>query len=630
MIELFSIFTKGGVCLWNYQEGDYNFTDHINNELIKCALMEEKGNNGQKKVGNYTMKFQLDNEYNVVFLVIYQTIVNLNYAEKLLNLVVDSFRGEFSDSLKDETALTTPPSNIYGGFDETFQQVLSQAAKSARATDAIVKKPKTFQESAKSQKTIDSLIVSRPGQQKKEEKPVKNSVKISAHVDSGSDSEYTSTSPPGSPDEEVLRRREELFKKKGGNTKKKGGPSDENQQPTSPKPKGKAARVWALSGKPSDLKALDRSDPKENDENAVAEEDNRFVESMRGQIGSLKGNLKSLQESDDEGDDDNDDNQQHVVKQGGGWFSMIKGLVGEKKLTSEDLIPLVEKMRDNLIMKNVASEPAEKICQSVVSKLEGKVVNNFSRVTQEVKTAVRESLVQLLTPKHRVDILRDVIESKREGRPYVIVFCGVNGVGKSTNLAKITFWLTENKHRVLIAAGDTFRAGAVEQLRTHTRHLNALHPQSVHLYEQGYGKDAAGLAAAAIKIAAERDFDVVLVDTAGRMQDNEPLMRELAKLIRVNEPDLVLFVGEALVGNEAVDQLVKFNEALANHAAPGQKPRLIDGIVLTKFDTIDDKVGAAVSMTYITGQPIVFVGCGQTYADLRNLNVGAVVHSLLN
>ncbi|PIO67934.1 SRP54-type protein, GTPase domain protein [Teladorsagia circumcincta] len=119
------------------------------------------------------------------------------------------------------------------------------------------------------------------------------------------------------------------------------------------------------------------------------------------------------------------------------------------------------------------------------------------------------------------------------------------------------------------------------------------------------------------------------------MQDNEPLMRELAKveflflLIRVNEPDLVLFVGEALVGNEAVDQLVKFNQALADNATPGSTPRLIDGIVLTKFDTIDDKVGAAVSMAYITGQPIVFVGCGQTYKDLRNLNIGAVVSALL-
>ena len=112
------------------------------------------------------------------------------------------------------------------------------------------------------------------------------------------------------------------------------------------------------------------------------------------------------------------------------------------------------------------------------------------------------------------------------------------------------------------------------------------------------------------------------------MQDNEPLMRALSKLVKVNQPDLVLFVGEALVGNEAVDQLSKFNQALADHSQSAE-PRLIDGIILTKFDTIDDKVGAAISMTYTTGQPIVFVGTGQTYSDLRNLNARAVVNALL-
>lgn len=187
-------------------------------------------------------------------------------------------------------------------------------------------------------------------------------------------------------------------------------------------------------------------------------------------------------------------------------------------------------MKEMLISKNVAAEPAQKICESVGANLEGKVVGTFSRVTTIVKEAMRDSLRQLLTPKRRVDILRDIIQAKSEKRPYVIVFCGVNGVGKSTNLAKITFWLNENGHRVLIAAGDTFRAGAVEQLRTHTRHLNALHDAGVQLYEQGYGKDPAGLAMAAIQIAMEREIDVVLVDTAGRMQDNEPLMRALAKV----------------------------------------------------------------------------------------------------
>lgn len=163
----------------------------------------------------------------------------------------------------------------------------------------------------------------------------------------------------------------------------------------------------------------------------------------------------------------------------------------------------------------------------------------------------------------------------------------------------------------MIAACDTFRAGAVEQLRTHMRHLNALHASSnqkmVQLYEKGYGKDAAGIAMEAICYARDCGIDVVLVDTAGRMQDNEPLMRALAKasewktnnrvvyvsffqLIKVNSPDLVLFVGEALVGNEAVDQLVKFNQALADYSGMAN-PHQIDGIVLTKFDTIDDKVG---------------------------------------
>ena len=119
----------------------------------------------------------------------------------------------------------------------------------------------------------------------------------------------------------------------------------------------------------------------------------------------------------------------------------------------------------------------------------------------------------------------------------IITFCGVNGVGKSTNLAKICFWLIENGYNVMIAAGDTFRAGAVEQLKTHVRRLNSLHPvaegekDKVALYDQGYGKDAADIAFHSIKEANRLNYDVVLVDTAGRMQDNSPLMIALAKLI---------------------------------------------------------------------------------------------------
>jgi signal recognition particle receptor subunit alpha len=191
--------------------------------------------------------------------------------------------------------------------------------------------------------------------------------------------------------------------------------------------------------------------------------------------------------------------------------------------------------------------------------------------------------------------------------------------------------LLQNNYKILIAACDTFRSGAVEQLRVHARNLRALQTSGggiVELFERGYGKDSAGIAKDAINYATVNSFDVVLIDTAGRMQDNEPLMRALSKLVSVNQPDKIIFVGEALVGNEAVDQLTKFNQALKDFSGL-QNPRHIDGMILTKFDTIDDKVGAALSMTYITGQPIYFVGTGQTYTDLKNLKVSHVVHSLL-
>lgn len=347
--------------------------------------------------------------------------------------------------------------------------------------------------------------------------------------------------------------------------------------------------------------------------------------------------LADLEVDESEDSSDEEEAQQGSTSKGyGGIWSSLSGLVGSKPLTRQNIDPVISKMQEHLMSKNVAADVAYKLCDSVTSKLEGKICGTFQSVQGTVRESMNSSLMELLTPSRRIDIIRDVREAKSNKRPYVITFCGVNGVGKSTNLAKICFWLVENKCSVLIAACDTFRAGAVEQLRTHVRRLNSLYPvaegtnakPTVELYEKGYGKDAAGIAMEAVNHARSSKIDVVLVDTAGRMQDNEPLMRSLAKLITVNDPDLVLFVGEALVGNEAVDQLVKFNQALSDYSSQNN-PHLIDGIVLTKFDTIDDKVGSAISMTYITGQPILFVGTGQTYTDLKSLNAKSVVQSLM-
>lgn len=346
-------------------------------------------------------------------------------------------------------------------------------------------------------------------------------------------------------------------------------------------------------------------------------------------------------DDDDDADDDNDDsggdtdggldedsNELHTSKANqsrtAGLFNYFKGLAGLRSLTRDDLRPVMEQFKDSLVAKNVAKDIADKLIESVMASLEGKAMESMTSVSTTVRKALEEALTRILTPRQSTDILAEIVAKKSTGRPFVITFCGVNGVGKSTSLAKTCFYLINHGHKVMIAACDTFRAGAVEQLRTHVKCLG----RGVELFDRGYGKDAAAVAADAIRKAKELKFDVVLVDTAGRMQDNEPLMRALAKLVEVNRPDRLFFVGEALVGNDAVDQLTKFNAALTDHQG-GSNVQLIDGIVLTKFDTIDDKVGAAVSMVYTTGQPIVFIGIGQTYMDLRRMNTKSLVKALL-
>jgi signal recognition particle receptor subunit alpha len=304
------------------------------------------------------------------------------------------------------------------------------------------------------------------------------------------------------------------------------------------------------------------------------------------------------------------------------FFSSITN----KELTENDLKPVLEQFQSSLIEKNVAQEIAEKICESVCSSLVGKKLGTFTRVKTTVTEAMGESITRLLTPKRTIDILRDANIAKQQKRPYIITFVGVNGVGKTTSLAKIVSWLKQNNLKVIIAACDTYRSGAVEQLLVHANNLE------VEIFQRGYGKvgnvDAAGIAFQAIEEARKKGIDVVVIDTSGRMQDNAPLMKDLAKLVDMNEPDLVLFVGEALVGNDSVDQLTKFNACLEENSKT-RKLHGIDGIVLTKFDTVDEKIGAAISMVYTTGQPIVFVGVGQKYSDLRVLDVKKMVSILL-
>lgn len=313
----------------------------------------------------------------------------------------------------------------------------------------------------------------------------------------------------------------------------------------------------------------------------------------------------------------------------GNWLSRLmnesfhENIFQKKCITEEGLNPVLSKMRDSLLDKNVASTIVEHVCADVRAALLGKEVSVLGSLGAAVHGTIRNSLMQTLSPQRTMNLLAQIRSAQAKKRPYTITFIGVNGVGKSTSLSKVAAWLLSNGLSVLVSACDTFRAGAVEQLRTHCQRLE------IPLYERGYERDPATIAQEAIVQARRQGIDVVLIDTAGRMQDNEPLMRALSKLISINSPDLVLFVGEALVGNDAVDQIQKFNSALADLDSRGRQ-RMIDGIIISKFDTIDSKVGAALSMVRASGAPILFVGCGQTYQDLKIPNVGHLLDTLLS
>jgi signal recognition particle receptor subunit alpha len=288
-----------------------------------------------------------------------------------------------------------------------------------------------------------------------------------------------------------------------------------------------------------------------------------------------------------------------------------------------DFKPVIEEFKLKLVNKNVAETIAENICKSASIQLLNNTITSLSQVSKILDQVVVDNLVQILSPLRQVDVLREIQESRFKKQVYIILFVGVNGVGKSTSLSKVAYWIQKNELSPMVAACDTFRAGAVEQLRTHCQRLG------IPLYERGYEKDPAVVAYEAVKHANRLKMDVLLIDTAGRMQDNEPLMRALSKLINLNKPNLTLFVGEALVGNEASEQLKTFNQRLLD-LIDERKHTAVDGIILSKFDTVGDKIGAAISMVYSNNIPIIFLGCGQTYTDLRRFDVETFAKVLSN
>lgn len=286
------------------------------------------------------------------------------------------------------------------------------------------------------------------------------------------------------------------------------------------------------------------------------------------------------------------------------FFTKITETVTKFNLSEKKFEDIFWDLEVTLLENNVAVEVIEKIKADLKEELTtGKV--SRKGVEEVIRDTLRKSIEEVLDVEN-IDLLKEV----KKKQPYIIAFIGVNGSGKTTTMAKVAKKLLNNGLSVVFAASDTFRAAAIQQLEEHANKLK------VKMIKHDYNADPAAVAFDAIEHAKSKGIDVVLIDTAGRLHTNTNLMEELKKLIRVNKPDMKIFIGESITGNDCIEQAKVYNDAVG-----------IDAIILAKAD-VDEKGGAAISVSYITKKPILFLGTGQTYDDLKDFNKEEILDSL--
>lgn len=290
-------------------------------------------------------------------------------------------------------------------------------------------------------------------------------------------------------------------------------------------------------------------------------------------------------------------------------FSGLVDGVSSKKITEKDLNKILEDFELSLLESDVSMRVSEKIVDELKKKLTGEKIGLTSNKKDFVKIAVQETLIEMLEYK-KYDIFKEINKKRKNGEIFSIAFVGFNGTGKTTTIAKFAKLLNDKGYQVVIAASDTFRAGSIEQLSLHAEKLG------VKIIKHNYKADPAAVAFDAINHAKARGIDVVLIDTAGRSEINRNLMDEMKKLIRVSNPDMKIFVGDSLAGNAVAEQAKKFSEIG------------LDGTILTKVDA-DSRGGAALSISYITEKPILYIGTGQGYDDLKPFDAMWLVERIL-
>ncbi|KAG5992042.1 hypothetical protein E4U54_003760, partial [Claviceps lovelessii] len=598
MLDTFEIITTSGVVLWSRNYAPLNSS--IVNNFIADTFIEEKikapasrdsqsaATNPAYKSDQHTLKWTVVKELGIIFVAVYRSLLHLSWVDKLVDNIKIIFVKLYGEQL------TKPHTTVVecAGFDDYFEQqiqeldassstapeVIADAGASASTSASIhhvaatavpglshrgrpiingmhdekaashnlspISTPNTSRPSTPS---TSNLLVAKPG-------PV---AKMSRRARKAKNN--PSSAPASSGDESSRAAPKKGASKKVGRTWNDDGTAGEadpnlrldysaQANPTSDseaETTATATTATTTRGRTSALDAVDASTWGNTTKGKFVLKD----------LGDEVQSLLASAEADKAAAAKAHSNNSGLLGSGVSAISgLFRNVVGGKTLTQEDLDKAMKGMEEHLLRKNVAREAAVRLCEGVEKELIGVRTGSFEGINTKIQSAMESSLTKMLTPTSSLDLLREIdsitappATSLRKPRPYVISIVGVNGVGKSTNLSKICFFLLQNRYKVLIAAGDTFRSGAVEQLAVHVRNLKELTAREggqVELYQKGYGKDAATVAKDAVAHAAQQAFDVVLIDTAGRRHNDQRLMSSLEKFAKFAQPDKILMVGE--------------------------------------------------------------------------------------
>ena len=633
MLESFEIVSDTGVVLWS--RGGSSVTATAVNSLINDVFIEDKVRNSNSyQHDKYTLRWV--KELGLTFVAVYSSLLQLSWIDHFLNEVKTVFVTRYRSQIEAHATVAKYD------FDQYYDELLRRQDQSTSQQPTVSTTPAVKSANADNAEMdnggppppMPSLLRPMNGGMQ-DSNPVTPETSRPTTPLPGVAPHLLAEDRPASRGSRRARKAANAVTSMSRTNSNYASSGDESKRPKTPKGASKKGRVWDADGlaDENDDTVLDYSKIEDEQSGERAE-----VESIQHDTWGSKNKqgqfvLKDLDTEIDKILNENAPKETAETTSGtfGKLSGYFRGLVGGKVLTEQDLDKPLAAMETHLLQKNVAREAAIRLREGVKAEMIGRRTATFESVDKALQPALETSLRKLLTPTTSLDLLQEIDAVTKAGkqgaRPYVISVVGVNGVGKSTNLAKICYFLLQNNYRVLVVAGDTFRAGAVEQLGRHVDNLKELSAREevgrVDLYQKGYGKDAANIARDAVVYANQNDFNVVLIDTAGRAHNNTQLMSALEKFGDFANPDKIFQVAEALVGNDSVNQARNFNRAFGRN-------RQMDGFIISKCDTVGDQIGTIVSMVAATGIPVVFLGVGQHYGDLRQLSIPWAVKKLMN